>query len=117
MLPVLHEEGLVDAVDAFCERIAFSTSQTRRVFEAAKALGVPVKLHAEQLSDSGGAQLAAEFGALSCDHLEWLGTEGAAAMAKAGSVAVLLVATAVVACIAPATRAMRVDVMTALRTE
>ena len=90
MLPALHEQGLVDAVDAFCERIAFSTGQTARVFEAARQLGLPVKLHAEQLSDSGGAQLAAQYGALSCDHLEWLGEEGAAAMAKAGSVAVLL---------------------------
>ncbi len=90
MLPVLHAEGLVDAVDAFCERIAFSTAQTGRVFAAAKALGIPVKLHAEQLSDSGGAQLAAHYGALSCDHLEWLSTEGAQAMAAAGSVAVLL---------------------------
>jgi imidazolonepropionase len=90
MLPVLHVEGLVDAVDAFCERIAFSPSQIRQVFEAAQALGLPVKLHAEQLSDSGGARLAAEFGALSCDHLEWLSADGAAAMAAAGSVAVLL---------------------------
>jgi len=90
MLPVLHAEGLVDAVDAFCERIAFSPAQTRQVFEAAQGLGLPVKLHAEQLSDSGGAALAAEFGALSCDHLEWLSTEGAAAMAQAGTVAVLL---------------------------
>jgi imidazolonepropionase len=90
MLPALHEQGLVDAVDAFCERIAFSTAQTERVFKSARALGLPVKLHAEQLSDSGGAQLAARYGALSCDHLEWLGEEGAAAMAKAGSVAVLL---------------------------
>ena len=90
MLPVLHAEGLVDAVDAFCERIAFSPAQTARLFEAARALGLPVKLHAEQLSDSGGALLAASFGALSCDHLEWLSEEGAAAMARAGSVAVLL---------------------------
>ena len=90
MLPLLHAEGLVDAVDAFCERIAFSPAQTRQVFEAAQALGLPVKLHAEQLSDSGGAQLAAEFKALSCDHLEWLSADGAAAMAAAGSVAVLL---------------------------
>jgi imidazolonepropionase len=90
MLPVLHAEGLVDAVDAFCERIAFSTAQTQQVFEAAHALGLPVKLHAEQLSDSGGAQLAARFGALSCDHLEWLSEEGAAAMKQAASVAVLL---------------------------
>ena len=90
MLAVLHAEGLVDAVDAFCERIAFSPAQTARLFEAARAQGLPVKLHAEQLSDSGGAQLAAGFGALSCDHLEWLSDEGVAAMAQAGSVAVLL---------------------------
>ena len=90
MLPLLHAEGLVDAVDAFCERIAFSPAQTERVFAAARALGLPVKLHAEQLSDSGGAQLAARYGAISCDHLEWLSEAGAAAMAKAGSVAVLL---------------------------
>lgn len=90
MLQALHAEGLVDAVDAFCEGIAFSTEQTRRVFEAASRLGLRVKLHAEQLSDSGGAQLAAGFRALSCDHLEWLSEEGAAAMAQAGSVAVLL---------------------------
>ena len=90
MLPLLHAEGLVDAVDAFCERIAFSPSQVAQVFDAARQLGLPVKLHAEQLSDSAGAQLAARFGALSCDHLEWLSEEGAAAMAAAGSVAVLL---------------------------
>ena len=90
MLPVLHAEGLVDAVDGFCERIAFSTAQMERVFVAAQALGLPVKLHAEQLSDSGGAKLAARYGALSCDHLEWLSPEGAQAMAQAGSVAVLL---------------------------
>lgn len=90
MLPALHAEGLVDAVDAFCERIAFSPAQTSQVFEAARALGLPVKLHAEQLSDSGGAALAARHGALSCDHLEWLSEEGAQAMAAAGSVAVLL---------------------------
>jgi imidazolonepropionase len=90
MLPQLHGEGLVDAVDAFCERIAFSPAQVGRVFEAARQLGLPVKLHAEQLSDSAGAQLAARFGALSCDHLEWLSEEGAAAMAAAGTVAVLL---------------------------
>ena len=89
-LPSLHAERLVDAVDAFCERIAFTPAQTRRVFEAAHALGLPVKLHAEQLSDSGGAALAAEFGALSCEHLEYLSDAGVAAMAKAGSVAVLL---------------------------
>ena len=90
MLPVLHAQGLVDAVDAFCETIGFTPAQTRRVFEAAQALGLPVKLHAEQLSDSGGAELAASFGALSSDHLEWLGEAGAQAMARAGSVAVLL---------------------------
>ena len=90
MLPVLHAEGLVDAVDVFCERIAFSPAQTRRVFEAAAALGLRVKLHAEQLSDSGGAALAAEFGALSCDHLEWLSESGTQAMAQAGTIAVLL---------------------------
>nr|WP_315490361.1 imidazolonepropionase [uncultured Rhodoferax sp.] len=90
MLPVLHAEGLVDAVDGFCERIAFSTTQMERVFAAAQALGLPVKLHAEQLSDSGGTQLAARYGALSCDHLEWLSPEGAQAMAAAGTVAVLL---------------------------
>jgi imidazolonepropionase len=90
MLPLLHAEGLVDAVDAFCERIAFSPAQVARVFAAAGQLGLPVKLHAEQLSDSGGAQLAAGFGAISCDHLEWLSDEGAAAMAAVGSVAVLL---------------------------
>ena len=90
MLPLLHAEGLVDAVDAFCERIAFTPAQTQRVFEAARALGLPLKLHAEQLSDSGGAALAARFGALSADHLEWVGEEGVRAMAQAGTVAVLL---------------------------
>jgi len=89
-LPALHAEGLVDAVDAFCERIGFASAQTRRVFEAARALGLPVKLHAEQLSDQGGAQLAAEFGALSCDHLEYLSDAGVQAMARAGTTAVLL---------------------------
>ena len=90
MMQSLHDEGLVDAVDAFCEGIGFSLAQTTRVFDAARALGLPVKLHAEQLSDSGGAQLAAGYGALSCDHLEWLSKQGAAAMAQAGTVAVLL---------------------------
>lgn len=89
-LPTLHAQGLVDAVDAFCESIAFTPAQTRRVFEAARALGLPVKLHAEQLSDQGGAVLAASFGALSCDHLEHLGAAGVAAMRAAGTVAVLL---------------------------
>ncbi|MBI5270394.1 MAG: imidazolonepropionase [Burkholderiales bacterium] len=89
-LPAWHAEGLVDAVDAFCERIAFSPAQTERVFQAARALGLPVKLHAEQLSDSGGAGLAARYGALSCDHLEHLSEDGIAAMARAGTVALLL---------------------------
>jgi imidazolonepropionase len=89
-LPRLHAEGLVDAVDAFCETIGFTPAQTRRVFEAARALGLPVKLHAEQLSDQGGAALAAAFGALSCDHLEHLSAQGIAAMREAGTVAVLL---------------------------
>jgi len=89
-LPALAREGLVDAVDAFCDRIGFTPAQTRRVFEAARRLGLPVKLHAEQLSDQGGAQLAAEFGALSCDHLEYVSDAGIAAMARAGTVAVLL---------------------------
>ncbi len=89
-LPALHHEGLVDAVDAFCERIGFTPAQTRRVFEAARALSLPVKLHAEQLSDQGGAELAAEFGALSCDHLEHLSERGVRAMRSAGTVAVLL---------------------------
>lgn len=90
MMGELHAQGLVDAVDAFCETIGFSPAQTRRVFDAARALGLPVKLHAEQLSDSAGAELAASYGALSSDHLEWLGESGARAMAQAGSVAVLL---------------------------
>ena len=89
-LPVLHAEGLVDAVDAFCDRIAFTNAQTRRIFEAARALGLPVKLHAEQLSDQRGAELASEFGALSCDHLEHLSEAGARAMGAAGTTAVLL---------------------------
>ena len=89
-LPQWHAEGLVDAVDAFCERIAFSTTQVERVFETAKSLGLPVKLHAEQLSDSGGTELAARFGALSCDHLEHLSAAGVAAMRAAGTVAMLL---------------------------
>ena len=89
-LPKLKREGLVDAVDAFCEGIGFTPAQTRRVFEDAKALGLPVKLHAEQLSDQGGTALACEFGALSCDHLEYLSAEGIAAMKASGTVAVLL---------------------------
>ena len=89
-LPRLHAEGLVDAVDAFCERIGFSGAQTRRVFEAARALGLPVKLHAEQLSDGDGAALVAEFGGLSADHVEHTSDAGVRAMAAAGTVAVLL---------------------------
>ena len=89
-LPALVAEGLVDAVDAFCETIGFTPAQTRRVFEAARALGLPVKLHAEQLSDQGGAALAASFQALSCDHLEHLGPGGIAAMKRSGTIAVLL---------------------------
>lgn len=89
-MPALCAEGLIDAVDAFCERIGFSAAQTRRVFAAAHALKLPVKLHAEQLSDQNGAALAAEFGALSCDHLEYLTDAGISAMRAAGTVAVLL---------------------------
>ncbi|PSM16579.1 imidazolonepropionase [Nitratireductor sp. StC3] len=89
-LEAARAEGLADAVDGFCEGIAFSPAQIARVFDSAKALGLPVKLHAEQLSDLGGAGLAASYGALSADHLEYLSADGIAAMAKAGSVAVLL---------------------------
>ncbi len=89
-LPQLHAEALVDAVDAFCEGIGFSPAQTRRVFEAARALGIPVKLHADQLSDLGGAALTAEFGGLSADHVEYTGEDGVRAMAARGTVAVLL---------------------------
>ena len=90
ILPALASEGLVDAVDAFCERIAFSPEQTARVFDAARTLGLPVKLHADQLSDGGGAALAARYGALSADHVEHTGQDGVKAMAEAGTVAVLL---------------------------
>ncbi|HEY9235404.1 MAG TPA: imidazolonepropionase [Phenylobacterium sp.] len=90
MIPAVAAEGLADAVDAFCEGIGFDVEQTRRVFEAAKAHGLPVKLHAEQLSNLHGAALAAGFGALSADHLEHLDEAGIAAMAKAGTVATLL---------------------------
>ncbi|MFQ5953827.1 MAG: imidazolonepropionase [Kiloniellales bacterium] len=89
-LPAVRADGLADAVDAFCEGIGFTPDQTRRVFEAARAQGLPVKLHAEQLSNLGGAGLAAEFGALSADHLEHVDEAGVKAMAKAGTVAVLL---------------------------
>ncbi|MDX1374208.1 MAG: imidazolonepropionase [Burkholderiales bacterium] len=89
-MPAAAREGLVDAVDAFCEGIGFTPAQTARVFEAARALGLPVKLHADQLSDLGGAALAARFGALSADHLEYTSETGLEAMARSGSVAVLL---------------------------
>ncbi len=90
VMPRVAELGLADAVDAFCEGIAFSAAQTERVFERARALGLPVKLHAEQLSDLGGAALAARFGALSADHLEHVSEASVEAMADAGTVAVLL---------------------------
>lgn len=89
-LPRLAAEGLVDAVDAFCEGIGFTPAEVQRCFGAARRLGLPVKLHAEQLSDLGGAALVARCGGLSADHLEWLDAEGVAAMARAGTVAVLL---------------------------
>ncbi|MFG6531209.1 MULTISPECIES: imidazolonepropionase [unclassified Sulfitobacter] len=92
-LPALraaHAEGLVDAVDGFCEGIAFQPAQIARVFDVARELGLPVKLHAEQLSNLGGARLAASYGALSADHIEYLDESGVIAMAEAGSVAVLL---------------------------
>ena len=85
-----HAAGLVDAVDAFCDTIGFTPAQTERIFIAARSLGLPVKLHAEQLSDQGGAALAARYGALSCDHLEHLSPAGISAMQAAGTVAVLL---------------------------
>lgn len=90
MIPALKRENLADAVDAFCEGIAFSPEQTARLFDAAKAAGLPVKLHADQLSNLHGAKLAARYNALSADHLEYTDEEGAAAMAMAGTVAVLL---------------------------
>jgi imidazolonepropionase len=90
MLPAVASAGLADAVDAFCERIAFTPAQTARVFDRASALGLRVKLHADQLSDTGGAALAARYGALSADHLEYTSEAGVAAMAAAGTVAVLL---------------------------
>ncbi len=89
-LPALQAEGLVDAVDAFCDNIAFTPAQTARMFDAAQRLGLPVKLHAEQLSNQHGAALAARYQALSCDHLEHLDDAGVLAMAAAGTVAVLL---------------------------
>lgn len=90
ILPEAARLKLADAVDAFCDTIGFTPAQTRRVFEAARAQGLPVKLHAEQLSNQGGAALAAEFGALSADHLEHLDEAGVIAMARAGTVAVML---------------------------
>lgn len=90
MLPAVAESAGADAVDAFCERIAFSPDQTARVFERAAALGLRVKLHADQLTDLGGAALAARFGALSADHLEYASEAGVRALAEAGTVAVLL---------------------------
>ncbi|EKE67262.1 imidazolonepropionase, partial [Gallaecimonas xiamenensis] len=90
MLPAIAEEGLADAVDAFCEGVGFSVAQTRQVFEAAQAHGLPVKLHAEQLSNLGGSALAAGFKALSVDHLEYLDEAGVKAIKDSGTVAVLL---------------------------
>lgn len=90
MLPAVAAAGLADAVDGFCENIAFSSAQMRRVFSRARELGLPVKLHAEQLSNQGGARLVAEFGGLSADHLEYADADDVAAMAAAGTVAVLL---------------------------
>ena len=85
-----HAEGLIDAVDGFCEGIAFSPAQIARVFDVARQLNLPMKLHAEQLSNLGGAKLAASYGALSADHLEYLDEGGVAALAKSGTVAVIL---------------------------
>ena len=90
VLPAVHEENLADAVDGFCENIAFSTKQISRVFEKTSMLGLPMKLHAEQLSNLGGAVLAANYGALSADHLEYIDQNGVDAMAQSGTVAVLL---------------------------
>ena len=89
-LPAVHEQGLADAVDAYCETIAFDAIQVAKLFRRAQALGFPVKLHADQLSDCGGAELAAHFGALSADHLEYTSDRGVRAMAAAGTIAVLL---------------------------
>lgn len=89
-LQAAQAQGLIDAVDAFCEGIAFSPAQVERLFNAARALGLPVKLHAEQLSDLKGAVLAARMGALSCDHVEYIAEDGVQAMARSGSVAVIL---------------------------
>jgi imidazolonepropionase len=90
MLPALAAEGLVDAVDAFCENIGFSAAQTEQVFRAARKLGLPVKIHAEQLSDQDGAALVTRYDGLSADHLEYVSDRGIAAMATRGTIAVLL---------------------------
>ena len=90
LLPIVAERGLADAVDAYCESIAFSAPQIAKLFRRAGELGLPIKLHADQLSDGGGAELAAFYNALSADHLEYTSTTGVKAMAKAGAVAVLL---------------------------
>ena len=90
VLPAVASAGLADAVDCFCENIGFTLEQTMRVFDAAKALGLPVKLHADQRTDTGGAALAAKYGALSADHIEYSNEAGIAAMAAAGTVGVLL---------------------------
>ena len=90
VLPAVHYENLADAVDGFCENIAFSPNQISKVFEKAKSFGLPVKLHAEQLSNLGGARLAAKYGALSADHLEFLDQTGVEVMGESGTVAVLL---------------------------
>lgn len=90
MIPAAAAEGLADAVDVFCEKIAFSVAQCERVFKAAQAHGLPIKAHAEQLSNLGGAAMAARHGALSADHIEYLDDAGIAAMREAGSVAVIL---------------------------
>ena len=90
VLPAVHSEKLADAVDGFCENIAFSPKQISKVFEKARTLGLPVKIHAEQLSNLGGASLSANFGALSADHLEYLDETGVEAMVKSGTIAVLL---------------------------
>jgi imidazolonepropionase len=90
IIPTLAQEGLVDAVDAFCEKIAFTPTETERIFQTAQKLRLPVKLHAEQLSDMKGAVLAAKYEALSADHVEYVAEDGAEAMGKAGTVAVLL---------------------------
>lgn len=90
MLPAIAAEGLADAVDVFCEKIGFTPAQTERVFQQAQSLGLPVKLHAEQLSDQGGAALTAKYRGLSADHLEYLSDEGIVAMRAAGTLAVLL---------------------------